>query len=65
MYSAMSCSWQTASIAKLSTSGLAIEGGTGVIKPTHILDNLGLMTLTGMIFGRLNPDTSAYPSIIP
>ena len=43
----MSCSSATTSSRSESTSGRAIEFGTGVTRPTQWLDRLGVSTGTG------------------
>lgn len=42
MNPAMSCSRQTERIVRLSTSGFATALGTGVTRPTQLLDSRGV-----------------------
>jgi len=60
----MSCSWQTTSFFSESTSGRAIDAGTGVTSPIHRLDSLGESTLMGRMMRLLRPATAAYRCII-
>ncbi len=55
----MSCSWQTTSCRSDSTSGRAIDAGTGVISPTQCEDSPGVSTGTGMISRGRSPATAA------
>ncbi len=64
MYAAMSCSTQTASWRRDSTSGLASEPGTGVMTPTQWLDSVGVSTGTGRIRRRRRPRAAAKRCII-
>ena len=64
MYSAMSCSEQTTSFRKDSTSGLARLAGTGVTSPTHSDDSRGVSRGTRTMTRDVSPATSAYRRII-
>ena len=55
----MSCSPATTSMRSDSTSGRAIEFGTGVTSPTQWPDSLGVSTGTGTISRRRRPATAA------
>ena len=60
----MSCSEQTTSFRRDSTSGMARLAGTGVTSPTHSDDSHGVSTGTGTIIRGVSPATSAYRRII-
>ena len=47
-----------------SISGRAIDAGTGVTSPTHMLDTRGVSSGTFMMMRRRNPATLAYRAII-
>ena len=64
MYPAMSCSEQTTSFRRDSTSGLARLAGTGVTRPTHSDDSPGVSTGTFTMTRGVSPATSAYRRII-
>ena len=64
MYPAMSCSEQTTSFRRDSTSGLARLAGTGVTSPTHSDDSRGVSTGTFTMTRGVSPATSAYRRII-
>ena len=55
----MSCSAATTSTRSESTSGRAIEFGTGVTRPTQWLDRLGVSTGTLTMSRRRSPATRA------
>jgi hypothetical protein len=63
-YCAMSCSEQTTVLRSDSTSGRAIDAGTGVTTPTQWLDSPGLSTGTGRIRRLGSPATAAKRCII-
>ncbi len=64
-YCAMSCSPQTLSAVRLSTSGRAMMLGTGVTRPTHRLESRGVSTGARTMMRLRRPATAAYPSIMP
>ena len=59
IHRAMSCSVQTTVLRSDSTSGRAMDAGTGVTTPTQWLDSDGVKKGTGRIRRRGRPATSA------
>ncbi len=64
MYPVMSCSEQTTSFRRDSTSGLARLAGTGVTSPTHSDDSRGVSKGTFTMIRGESPATWAYRRII-